>query len=89
MTASSPQGICFLSTLPPSADMTPCMSPLPHEGLLQDKPSLALIQEEAEAQGVKSILGKGRITTEVAKWRTESIWFNMFGVPHQCDCFNK
>ncbi|KAG5279608.1 hypothetical protein AALO_G00079630 [Alosa alosa] len=38
------------------ADMTPCMSPLPHEGLLQEKQSLALIQEEAEAQGVKSIL---------------------------------
>ncbi|XP_031421008.1 next to BRCA1 gene 1 protein isoform X2 [Clupea harengus] len=38
------------------ADMTPCMSPLPHEGPLQEKPSLALIQEEAEAQGVKSIL---------------------------------
>ncbi|KAM4635791.1 next to BRCA1 gene 1 protein-like isoform 2-T2 [Polymixia lowei] len=32
------------------ADMTPCMSPLPHEGQLQDKssPSLGLIQEEAE-----------------------------------------
>ncbi|KAL2101487.1 hypothetical protein ACEWY4_003248 [Coilia grayii] len=38
------------------ADMTPCMSPLPHEGPLQEKPSLALIQEETEAQGVKSIL---------------------------------
>ncbi|XP_068580852.1 next to BRCA1 gene 1 protein isoform X2 [Cebidichthys violaceus] len=32
------------------ADMTPCMSPLPQEGHLQDKgsPSLALIQEETE-----------------------------------------
>lgn len=66
--------------------MTPCMSPLPHEGLLQDKPSLALIQEEAEAQGVKSILGKGRITTEDAKWRANS---SIFGLPRQFDCFNK
>ncbi|XP_037646974.1 next to BRCA1 gene 1 protein isoform X1 [Sebastes umbrosus] len=33
------------------ADMTPCMSPLPQEGHLQDKssPSLGLIQEETEA----------------------------------------
>ncbi|XP_037332211.2 next to BRCA1 gene 1 protein isoform X2 [Pungitius pungitius] len=32
------------------ADMTPCMSPVPQDGLLQDKgsPSLALIQEETE-----------------------------------------
>ncbi|XP_010898086.2 next to BRCA1 gene 1 protein isoform X2 [Esox lucius] len=37
------------------ADMTPCMSPLPHEGPLQEKPTLGLIQEEVEAQGVPSI----------------------------------
>ncbi|CDQ72973.1 unnamed protein product [Oncorhynchus mykiss] len=40
------------------ADMTPCISPLPHDGPLQEKPTLGLIQEEAEAhqaQGVKSI----------------------------------
>nr|XP_046187841.1 next to BRCA1 gene 1 protein-like isoform X1 [Oncorhynchus gorbuscha] len=39
-------------------DMTPCISPLPHDGPLQEKPTLGLIQEEAEAhqaQGVKSI----------------------------------
>ncbi|XP_068452208.1 next to BRCA1 gene 1 protein isoform X4 [Clinocottus analis] len=38
------------------ADMTPCMSPLPQDGHLQDKasPSLALIQEETEA--IKSIM---------------------------------
>ncbi|XP_063044535.1 next to BRCA1 gene 1 protein-like isoform X2 [Engraulis encrasicolus] len=42
------------------ADMTPCMSPLPHEGPLQEKPSLALIQEEVEAQGVKSIMDVGQ-----------------------------
>lgn len=38
--------------------MTPCISPLPHDGPLQEKPTLGLIQEEAEAhqaQGVKSI----------------------------------
>ncbi|XP_028842048.1 next to BRCA1 gene 1 protein isoform X2 [Denticeps clupeoides] len=38
------------------ADVTPCMSPHPHEGPLQEKPALGLIQEEAEAQGVKSIM---------------------------------
>ncbi|XP_067089026.1 next to BRCA1 gene 1 protein isoform X2 [Osmerus mordax] len=39
------------------ADMTPCMSPLPHDGPLQEKTTpLGLIQEEAEAQGVTSIL---------------------------------
>ncbi|XP_038839425.1 next to BRCA1 gene 1 protein-like isoform X2 [Salvelinus namaycush] len=40
------------------ADMTPCISPLPHDGPLQEKPTLRLIQEEAEAhqaQGVTSI----------------------------------
>ncbi|XP_076015547.1 next to BRCA1 gene 1 protein [Genypterus blacodes] len=38
------------------ADMTPCMSPLPHDGPLQDQasPSLALIQEETEV--VNSIM---------------------------------
>ncbi|XP_036445801.1 next to BRCA1 gene 1 protein isoform X2 [Colossoma macropomum] len=38
------------------ADITPCISPLPHDTLLQEKPTLGLIQEEAEAQGVNSIL---------------------------------
>ncbi|XP_022542100.2 next to BRCA1 gene 1 protein [Astyanax mexicanus] len=36
------------------ADITPCISPLPHDGL-QEKTTLGLIQEEAEAQ-VNSIL---------------------------------
>ncbi|XP_066498175.1 next to BRCA1 gene 1 protein [Hoplias malabaricus] len=36
------------------ADITPCISPLPHDGLLQEK--LGLIQEEAEVQAVNSIL---------------------------------
>lgn len=39
-------------------DITPCISPLPHDGPLQEKPTLGLIQEETEAQGVSSILGK-------------------------------
>lgn len=38
------------------ADITPCISPLPHDGLLQEKTTLGLIQEEAEAQTVNSIL---------------------------------
>ncbi|XP_048062219.1 next to BRCA1 gene 1 protein isoform X1 [Megalobrama amblycephala] len=38
------------------ADITPCISPLPHDGPLQEKPTLGLIQEETEAQGVSSIL---------------------------------
>lgn len=38
-------------------DMTPCMSPLPQDGHLQDKgsPSLGLIQEETEV--INSIMG--------------------------------
>ncbi|XP_035260788.1 next to BRCA1 gene 1 protein-like isoform X1 [Anguilla anguilla] len=38
-------------------DMTPCMSPLPHDGPPQEKPGLGLIKEEAEASMVQSILG--------------------------------
>ncbi|KTG45065.1 hypothetical protein cypCar_00031047 [Cyprinus carpio] len=38
------------------ADVTPCISPLPHDGPLQEKPTLGLIQEETEAQGVSRIL---------------------------------
>lgn len=38
-------------------DMTPCISPLPQDGHLQDKscPSLGLIQEETD--GINSIMG--------------------------------
>ena len=45
------------SSLPP--DMTPCMSPLPQDGHLQEKgsPSLGLIQEETEV--INSIMGNG------------------------------
>ncbi|XP_056609430.1 next to BRCA1 gene 1 protein isoform X2 [Triplophysa dalaica] len=38
------------------ADITPCISPLPHDGPLQEKPTLGLIQEETEAQGLNPIL---------------------------------
>ncbi|KAJ8416036.1 hypothetical protein AAFF_G00380580 [Aldrovandia affinis] len=38
-------------------DMTPCMSPLPHDATLQEKAGLGLIEEEAEASGVKNLLG--------------------------------
>ncbi|XP_051988365.1 next to BRCA1 gene 1 protein [Xyrauchen texanus] len=38
------------------ADITPCISPLPHDGPLQEKATLGLIQEETEAQGVINIL---------------------------------
>lgn len=45
------------------ADMTPCMSPLPQDGHLQDKssPSLGLIQEETEV--INSIMGNGVVDT--------------------------
>ncbi|TRY65375.1 hypothetical protein DNTS_013777, partial [Danionella cerebrum] len=38
------------------ADITPCISPLPIDGPLLEKPTLGLIQEETEAQSVSSIL---------------------------------
>ncbi|MBN3308681.1 NBR1 protein, partial [Amia calva] len=37
-------------------DMTPCMSPLPHDGPLLEKPGLGLIEEEAESSGLKTLL---------------------------------
>ncbi|XP_030638842.1 next to BRCA1 gene 1 protein [Chanos chanos] len=39
------------------ADVTPCSSPLIHDSSRQEKTSVTLIQEEAELQGVSSILG--------------------------------
>ncbi|XP_016124514.1 next to BRCA1 gene 1 protein-like isoform X3 [Sinocyclocheilus grahami] len=44
------------------ADITPCISPLPHDGPLQEKPTLGLIQEETEAQGVSRILDVAQAT---------------------------
>ncbi|XP_036408833.1 next to BRCA1 gene 1 protein-like isoform X1 [Megalops cyprinoides] len=37
------------------ADMTPCMSPLPHDGPLLEKPGLGQIEEEAETSGARSL----------------------------------
>ncbi|KAG5832393.1 hypothetical protein ANANG_G00290700 [Anguilla anguilla] len=37
------------------ADMTPCMSPLPHDGPLVERPVLAQIQEETKVSGAKSL----------------------------------
>lgn len=38
--------------------MTPCMSPLHHEGPLLEKPGLGQIEEETEGTGFKTLLGK-------------------------------
>lgn len=42
-----------------SPDMTPCMSPLPHDSPLIEKPGLGQIQEESEGAGFKALPGKG------------------------------
>lgn len=39
--------------------MTPCMSPLPHDSPLIEKPGLGQIQEESEGAGFKALPGKG------------------------------
>lgn len=39
--------------------MTPCMSPLPHDNPLIEKPGLGQIQEESEGAGFKVLPGKG------------------------------
>lgn len=39
--------------------MTPCMSPLPHDSPLIEKPGLGQIQEESEGAGFKTLPGKG------------------------------
>lgn len=41
--------------------MTPCMSPLPHDNPLIEKPGLGQIQEESEGAGFKVLPGKGFI----------------------------
>ncbi|XP_075436312.1 next to BRCA1 gene 1 protein isoform X2 [Ascaphus truei] len=38
-------------------DMTPCMSPLPHDGPLIEKPGLGQIEEETEGNGHKALAG--------------------------------
>lgn len=47
--------------------MTPCMSPLPHDSPLIEKPGLGQIQEESEGAGFKASPGKG---LNVCKART-------------------
>ncbi|XP_056403816.1 next to BRCA1 gene 1 protein isoform X2 [Hyla sarda] len=39
-------------------DMTPCMSPLPHDGPLFEKPGLGQIKEETDGSGCKTKAGK-------------------------------
>ncbi|KAJ8264618.1 hypothetical protein GJAV_G00151340 [Gymnothorax javanicus] len=39
-------------------DMTPCLSPLPHDGHQQEKPDQGLVKKEAEGGGVHCILGR-------------------------------
>nr|XP_004655387.2 next to BRCA1 gene 1 protein isoform X2 [Jaculus jaculus] len=48
-------------------DMTPCMSPLPHDSPLIEKPGLGQIQEESEGAGLKALPD----TTGLAKRRAE------------------
>ncbi|KAM8988703.1 next to BRCA1 gene 1 protein [Ara ararauna] len=38
-------------------DMTPCMSPLPHDSPLVEKPGLGQIEEENEGSGFKPVIG--------------------------------
>ncbi|XP_042692519.1 next to BRCA1 gene 1 protein isoform X4 [Centrocercus urophasianus] len=47
-------------------DMTPCMSPLPHDSLLLEKPGLGQIEEENEGSGFKPMSG-----TCMVKMKTE------------------
>ncbi|XP_015426070.1 PREDICTED: next to BRCA1 gene 1 protein, partial [Myotis davidii] len=50
-------------------DMTPCMSPLPHDSPLIEKPGLGQIQEESEGAGLKALSD----STASAKRRAENI----------------
>ncbi|XP_037004498.2 next to BRCA1 gene 1 protein isoform X2 [Artibeus jamaicensis] len=50
-------------------DMTPCMSPLPHDSPLIEKPGLGQIQEESEGAGFKALSD----STASVKGRAENI----------------
>ncbi|XP_036307105.1 next to BRCA1 gene 1 protein isoform X4 [Pipistrellus kuhlii] len=50
-------------------DMTPCMSPLPHDSPLIEKPGLGQIQEESEGAGLKTLCD----STASVKRRAENI----------------
>ncbi|POI26284.1 hypothetical protein CIB84_009966 [Bambusicola thoracicus] len=56
-------------------DMTPCMSPLPHDSLLLEKPGLDQIDEENEGSGFKPVSGMIEICfstdNSVVKMNTE------------------
>ncbi|XP_077020378.1 next to BRCA1 gene 1 protein isoform X2 [Tamandua tetradactyla] len=45
-------------------DMTPCMSPLPHDSPLIEKPGLGQIEEESEGAGSKALPGSVKSETE-------------------------
>ena len=51
--------LCWWFSCLHSPDMTPCMSPLPHDSPLIEKPGLGQIQEESEGAGFKALSGKG------------------------------
>ncbi|OXB71110.1 UNVERIFIED_CONTAM: hypothetical protein H355_015883 [Colinus virginianus] len=56
-------------------DMTPCMSPLPHDSLLLEKPGLGQIEEENEGSGFKPVPAVTEVCfstdTCVVKMKTE------------------
>ncbi|XP_021233943.1 next to BRCA1 gene 1 protein isoform X2 [Numida meleagris] len=58
-------------------DMTPCMSPLPHDSLLLEKPGLGQIEEESEGSGFKPVSGMIEVCfstdTCVVKMKTEHL----------------
>ncbi|NXX17111.1 NBR1 protein, partial [Podargus strigoides] len=45
-------------------DMTPCMSPLPHDSLLLEKPGLGQIEEENEGSGFKPVTDTVKVKAE-------------------------
>ncbi|XP_074117775.1 next to BRCA1 gene 1 protein isoform X7 [Sminthopsis crassicaudata] len=53
-------------------DMTPCMSPLPHDSPLIEKPGLGQIQEESEGTGFKVLPGKRTYSTMASKNKAEN-----------------
>ncbi|NXX97062.1 NBR1 protein, partial [Centropus bengalensis] len=46
-------------------DMTPCMSPLPHDSPLLEKPGLGQIEEESEGSGFKPMPASGPVKVKV------------------------
>ncbi|XP_074079901.1 next to BRCA1 gene 1 protein isoform X1 [Macrotis lagotis] len=54
-------------------DMTPCMSPLPHDSPLIEKPGLGQIQEESEGIGFRVLPGKRMYSAGTSKNKAENI----------------